>query len=272
MLTGAAPAKINLALLVGPLRADGKHEIVTVVDKLELSDTIAVTLAGALTVDGFEGDSLVRAAIAAVGARAGVEPAIAATIEKRLPVAAGLGGGSSDAATALRLANALLGSPLNGAQLHQLAAGLGADVPLFLRAGPVLCTGDGTTVTALRLPRDYHVVVWLPAGREKSSTASVYRRFDERRGEVGFDERRRALDEVLARVETATDLALLPPNDLAQAAESAELLALGAFRADVSGAGPALYGLFDDADAAARAAATLGSRGRAWSTAPAADG
>jgi 4-diphosphocytidyl-2-C-methyl-D-erythritol kinase len=272
MLTGTARAKINLALLVGPLRTDGKHEIATVVDKLDLADTIAVTRADTLTVHGFESDSLVRAAIAAVADRAGFEPGIAATIEKRLPVAAGLGGGSSDAATALRLANSLLGSPLTGAQLHKLAAALGADVPLFLRAGPVLCTGDGTTITPQRLPRDYHVVLWLPQGREKASTASVYRRFDERRGEIGFDERRRALDAVLANVRTAADLAELPPNDLAQAEESDDLLALGAFRADVSGAGPTLYGLFADADDAERAGAELGRRGRAWVTAPAADG
>ena len=272
MLTADACAKVNLALVVGPLRGDGKHEVVTVVDKLALADTISVTRADALDVDGFEGDSLVRAALAAVAARAGVEPGLAATIEKRLPVAAGLGGGSSNAATALRLANTLLDRPLTGAQLHKLAASLGADVPLFLRTGPVLCTGDGTTVVSLSLPRDYHVVLWLPTGREKQSTASVYRRFDQRRGEVGFEARRQALEAALEDVRDTADLASLPPNDLAQSDDAAVLLQLGAFRADVSGAGPALYGLFADADDAAQAASSLRDRGRVWLTAPAADG
>ena len=272
MLTAEACAKLNLALIVGPLRADGKHEVVTVVDKLTLADTISATRAETLSVDGFEGDTLVRAALAAVVARAGVAAGVAATVVKRLPVAAGLGGGSSDAAAALRLANALLDRPLNGAQLHKLAAALGADVPLFLRTGPVLCTGDGTTVTPFPLPRDYHVVLWLPAGQEKHSTASVYRRFDARRGEVGFEDRHRALRRALDEVRCAVDLATLPANDLAESDDTHTLLELGAFRADVSGAGPALYGLFADAEGAARAARELDGRGRVWVTAPAADG
>jgi 4-diphosphocytidyl-2-C-methyl-D-erythritol kinase len=272
VLTAAAPAKVNLALVVGPVRPDGKHEVVTVVDKLDVADTITVRAADAVGVDGFEGDTLVRAALAALAGAAGAEPGLAATIEKRLPVAAGLGGGSSNAATALRLGNELLGRPLRHGRLHELAASLGADVPLFLEAGPVLCTGDGTTVTAVRLPRDYHVVLWLPEGRVKGSTASVYRRFDARRGEVGFEARRAALEQALGRVQAAADLAHLPPNDLAEAPDTGPLLDLGAFRADLSGAGPVLYGLFLEPRTAVSAASELARRGRTWVTAPVTDG
>ena len=272
MLTASAPAKVNLALVVGPLRPNGKHEVATVVEKLALADTVTVDRADALRVVGFDDDTLVRAALGALAVRAGVEPEFAATIEKRVPVAAGLAGGSSDAAAALRLGNALLSQPLPDGDLHELAAGLGADVPLFLRRGAVLATADGTVLETLRLPCDYHVVVWLPHGQEKTSTASVYRSFDARHGAVGFDERREALLDALAEIGTAADLARLPPNDLARSPRARELIGLGAFRADVSGAGPALYGLFHDAGEASAAAQELGAEGRVWVTAPACDG
>ena len=85
-----APAKINLALVVGPLRDDGKHELVTVYQRVGMADRIDVTPAAELRVDGFPGDSLVSGALEALAARAGVEPRWHATIDKRLPVAAGL--------------------------------------------------------------------------------------------------------------------------------------------------------------------------------------
>ena len=268
MLTGSAPAKLNLALVVGALQPDGKHEVVTVVEQLELADTITVRRAARLRVDGFAEDTLVRRALSTLVARAGIQPALAATIDKSIPVAAGLGGGSSDAAAALRLGNELLPEPLHIGELHEIAAGLGADVPLFLRRGPALATGDGTKLDPLTLPHNYHVLVWLPEGETKESTASVYRKFDERHGEEGFEERRRGLLDALAAVATAADLAALPPNDLASSPHAETLRGLGAFRADVTGAGPALYGLFAHAAQAADAARLLGSRGRTWLTTP----
>ena len=110
---------------------------------------------------------------------------------------AGLGGGSSDAAAALRLANASLAEPLDASRLHELAAALGADVPLFLTSGPQLGEGDGTELTPLELPRDYAVLVLLPDGATKHSTKAVYDAFDDRNGEIGFAERR---DELIGRL------------------------------------------------------------------------
>lgn len=271
MLTLAAHAKVNLALVVGGLRDDGKHEVVTVVEKLCLADTVTVAHAAALAVAGFPADTIVRCALAALAERAGIEPHFAATIDKRIPVAAGLGGGSSDAAAALRLANRLLPRPLAQHDLEEVGAALGADVPLFLHDGAVLATGNGSTVEPLSLPRDYHVVLWLPAGAEKQSTAAVYGDFDRRDSAVGFPRRKAALVEALAAVTDPADLAGLPPNDLASSPRAAELLELGAFRADVTGAGPVLYGLFDDATVAAAAATALFARGWTCSTAPAGD-
>jgi 4-diphosphocytidyl-2-C-methyl-D-erythritol kinase len=264
-----APAKLNLALLVGPLRDDGKHEVATVVQRLDLCDRIALDLADELSVDGFRDDTLVRAALERLAAAAGVEPLWRARIEKRIPVAAGLGGGSSDAASALQLANGKLPEPLKPDALHALAADLGADVPFFLAPGPALATGSGDILERVELPQDYWVVLLLPTGAVKNSTADVYAAFDERGGAEGFDERRAELERGLGAVRRSRDLAALPPNDLASSPLAAELTERGAFRADVTGAGPVVYGLFMRRARAERAADDLGRLGRTWVTVPA---
>jgi 4-diphosphocytidyl-2-C-methyl-D-erythritol kinase len=191
------------------------------------------------------------------------------TIEKQIPVAAGLGGGSSDAATALRLANAQLAKPMEDDRLHQLAARLGADVPFFLADGPQLGFGDGTELDPLDLPQDFAVLIVVPQDVIKISTADVYAAFDGRRGADGFEDRAAALRSALAGIRHARDLARLPANDLASSPLSERLLELGAFRADVSGAGPAVYGLFQDRVKARAALQALGRAGRGWVGGPA---
>ena len=268
MIRAAAPAKINLALVVGPTRENGKHEVATILQRIDLGDRVAVEPSRELVVRGFDGDTIVCAALARLAAVAGVQPRWRATITKRVPVAAGLGGGSSDAATALRLANDTLDEPLTREALHALAAELGADVPFFLHDGPQLGRGDGSDLTALDLPQDFWIVLVLPHGSVKASTASVYSRFDARAGAAGWRERLAAFEAGLARVARPRDLAALPPNDLASSPLADELLALGAFRADVSGAGPAVYGLFHHRSAADAARRALAGRGRTWLTVP----
>jgi len=260
-----APAKLNLALVVGPKRPDGKHEVATVLQRITLADTLALEAAPELRVQGFPEDTLVRRALEGFADLAGVQPCWRATIEKRIPVASGLGGGSSDAAAALRLANESLEEPLGDHDLHTLAAELGSDVPFFLNAGPQLGEDDGTRLTPLDLPQDYWIVVLVPVGERKTSTAAVYEDFD-RRGEAdGFEERCAELHEGLVR----GDLAALPPNDLASSPLAGELVERGAFRADVTGAGPAVYGLFAEESDAVSAQASLASRGDVWIAAPA---
>ena len=261
----AAAAKINLALVVGPRRADGRHELVTVYQRVALCDRLAVERAPSVRVEGFDGDTLVRRALETVADGTGFR----ARIAKRIPVAAGLGGGSSDAATALRLANALRDEPLPDDRLHVTARELGADVPYFLVDGPQLGTGDGTELSPLDLPQDYWVVLVLPNGMAKSSTGDVFAAFDARGGERGYEQRRDALLAALDRVRRPRDLAVLPTNDLATSPLADELRALGAFRADVTGAGPAVYGLFLHAEHARAAQRRLGASGRTWLTAPA---
>jgi 4-diphosphocytidyl-2-C-methyl-D-erythritol kinase len=257
----AARAKINLALVVGPRRPDGKHEVATVLQHIELADELTLAVGRALEIQGFPEDTIVRDALLALAAEAGVEPNWNVSIEKEIPVAAGLGGGSSDAAAALRLANETLPQPLTDGRLHAVAAGIGADVPFFLTRGPQLGTGDGTRLEPLELPSEYSVVIVVPTGVEKPSTAAVYEAFQ---GAEDFEQRQAQLREALR----AGDLAALPPNDLASSPVSDELRELGALRADVTGAGPAVYGLFADPDRADAARLTLTSRGSSWMTAP----
>ena len=260
-----AHAKINLALVVGPTRPDGKHEVSTVLQRIELADRIELEPAEQLRVDGFDGDTLVRGALERLAGAAGVDPLWAVLIDKAIPVAAGLGGGSSDAAAALRLANETLDEPLSPGALHALAAELGADVPFFLHEGPQLGEGDGSDLTPLDLPRPYTVLLVIPESKTKQSTRAVYAAFDERRGAEGYEHRRAQLLTALS----AGDVASFPPNDLGSSPLANELRALGAFRADVSGAGPAVYGLFDDPSLAEAAAARAERHGRVWVGSPA---
>jgi 4-diphosphocytidyl-2-C-methyl-D-erythritol kinase len=264
-----AAAKINLALVVGPVRDDGKHEVLTVLQRIDLVDRIELDEAPKLRIEGFPRDTLVRSALEELARRAGVESRWRVRIEKAIPVAAGLGGGSSDAATALRLANESLEEPLAHETLLGIAAGIGADVPFFLVDGPQLGRGDGSELEALDLPQDFWVLVLLPKDAAKTSTREVYASFDGHHGPAGFAERRQLLLDRLGEVQRPRDLAALPPNDLASSPLADAVLEAGAFRADVSGAGPALYGLFHhrrDAEAARR---SLRRHGRMWLAAPA---
>ena len=269
MTVALAPAKLNLALVVGPLQENGKHELATVFQRIALADRIELEPAPALEIEGFAADTIVRSTLEALARRARVEPRWRVSIDKKVPIAAGLGGGSSDAASALRLANATLSSPLSPAQLIELACPLGADISFFLLEGPQFGAGDGSKLRSLALPQDYGVLLVLPVGVVKSSTGEVYRAFDEREGERGFAERRAALLAAIESPRRASDLALLPANDLAGSPLSARLLELGAVRADVSGAGPAVYALFEQREVAEQAAEAMATHGEVWLTEPA---
>jgi len=264
---GVAAAKINLALVVGRRRRDGKHELVTVYQRIALTDRIEVRESAQTEVTGFADDTLVRRALDAVTENG--DGRLAARIDKRIPVAAGLGGGSADAAAAMTLGNQMLRDPLPNERLEAIARELGSDVPFFLRDGPQLGAGDGTELRPLDLPQDYWVLIVVPHEDRKTSTRDVYVRFDARGGERGFAERTAALLAALERVRRPRDLTALPPNDLASSPLADELRALGAFRADVTGAGPAVYGLFLHRAAAVAAQRCLRGRGRTWLTAPA---
>lgn len=269
MRTLSAFAKINLGLVVGSRRPDGKHEVETVLQRVDLCDTVGLEPApgGGIVVEGFE-DAIVQRALNAFAEATGTAPDWRVRIDKRIPVAAGLGGGSSDAAAALLLVNELAPNSLPRDELRIIAAGIGADVPFFLEDCAMLATGDGSELEQLDLPLDYWVVLVLPTGARKESTAAVYERFDESNGAEFFEERRTALRSALERVEEAVGLAGLPRNDLDSSPLAGDLTRLGAFRADVTGAGPAVYALFAARRDAERAGRELQTDGSTWLVRP----
>jgi 4-diphosphocytidyl-2-C-methyl-D-erythritol kinase len=261
-----AYAKLNLVLHVGEPREDGLHPLCSLVASIELADEVTAepSESGHDSVDcrGVPGDNLAARALAEFRSRAGTEvlQPVALTIYKHIPVAAGLGGGSADAAAALRIANRLAGDPLEHQELMRLAAGLGSDVPALLDPRHAFVHGVGERVEALALPP---LAVVLIPDADGLSTAAVYAELDRLRG-WRSDLQPSSLRRLAGS--DPTELAAGLQNDLQPAALSLRpdlldrldaLDAAGALGSAVSGSGPTCFGLFEDRAAAEDAAARL---------------
>jgi 4-diphosphocytidyl-2-C-methyl-D-erythritol kinase len=258
-----APAKLNLCLYLGRAREDGLHELCSLFEPLALADLIEVSPAerDEVLCPGVEGENLAARALAGLRERGWEREPLRIEIEKRVPVAAGLGGGSGDAAAVLRLAAGEV------ADLPQLAAELGADVPSQLRPAPALVRGAGERIELLPEPAD-HAAVLLPGGGGLS-TAAVFAEADRLglgRGEEELEELAVRLREVAGAGASPLDYPDLLVNDLEPAAlslrpdvgEALEALrAAGAPKTILSGSGPTAVGLFGDLAAAKAAADSL---------------
>jgi len=256
----AAPAKINLALLVGPQRPDGFHEICSVILPVTLSDLVAVERApgDGLTVQCpiCPGENNLAGRIVRELERRLERPfEVRVTIHKRVPHGAGLGGGSSDAAATLVAVERLFALNLSDHLRYEVAAAIGSDVPFFLWLGPQLVMGRGQVLKDMALPEPLHIVLALPD--LALSTAEVYRwrDADEQPTLSDFVRRAERLQQSLSVAVLPRDLTRLVENDLeasvvARHPEVAELkrsmFAAGAFGAAMSGSGAAVFGLFDD--------------------------
>ena len=283
-LTVRAHAKVNLDLRVLETRRDGFHDLRTVFQSLELHDTITVTARrGPFALRCRQPDvprddtNLAwRAARALWGTlgRDGELRDVSVTIVKQIPVCAGLGGGSTDAAATLR-ALARLWHASARPRLHELgelAASLGADVPFFLWGGTALGLGRGDVIYPLVDLPQYWVVLVLPQAGVK--TAEAYAWYDEDREGSGMRRRRQASPVVwpVQVADMVNDLEgpvvrRIPEIGAAQSA----LLAAGAVGSAVSGSGSAVFGLFlrrPDAQAARRALARSGWRAILTRTSP----
>jgi 4-diphosphocytidyl-2-C-methyl-D-erythritol kinase len=260
-----APAKINLGLFVGPVRAsDGRHELASVMQSISLADELTLEAAPVGSRDdevfcpgvpGGAEENLAAKALRAFRASTGWRaPALRLSIVKRIPVAAGLGGGSADAAAALRLARHASG--LGDEQLlHTLAAQLGADVPAQISPGRWLATGAGERLQELPPSRSRFGVLVL-ALDDALSTAAVYAEADRLAPARTHRELKERAAELRAALENGASLPAaseLLHNDLQRAAVSlcpqiADSLAqardAGAELALVSGSGPTVIGLF----------------------------
>ncbi|HEX8856691.1 MAG TPA: hypothetical protein VF752_13925 [Thermoleophilaceae bacterium] len=261
-----APAKVNLLLHVGPPREAGLHELCSLFASIDLADELGFEAAPALAADevvcpGVDGRNLIAVALAEFRERVdSALPPLRVVVEKRIPVAAGLAGGSADAAAALRAANAIAGEPATTDELRALAARLGSDVPSQVEPRHALVMGAGEQVEPLELPGLALVLVPYADGL---SAAEVYAEAD-RLGST-----RERLDPEGARA-----LARLPAQELAARLESDlepavlslrpgvrdnldALLEAGARAALVSGSGPTAFGVFPNDEEARRAAGLI---------------
>jgi len=260
-VTVRVPAKVNLQLAVGPVRADGYHDLVTVFHAISLFDEVTVSPAArdSLTVTGegagqvpADGSNLAARAARAVaevtGPASRAAPGLAIRIRKRIPVAAGLAGGSADAAAALVACNELWRSGLGQPELAELAAGIGSDVAFALVGGTAVGMGRGERVTPALTSGSYRWVLAFAHGG--LSTAEVYAACDRIRAGQPGDAHRPALDTALMAALRSGDPAGLGPllaNDLQPAAISlrpelrrtlAAGVEFGALGALVCGSGP----------------------------------
>lgn len=248
-LAARAPGKVNRTLFVGRTREDGLHPLVSIVQPVSLADELTLEPArrDEVVCPGVEGPNLVEAAITAFRQATGWNgPPVRITIVKRVPVAAGMGGGSGDAAAALRLLAAHAGRPLPA----QVAMGLGADVPSQLQPRRCLMWGAGEHVEPLPPgPPEAYVIVPSP---HALSTPAVFGELDR----LGLA--RETLPEPAEPLEEVNDLEA-PAISLLPAIEDAlgALRAAGARTAMVSGSGPTTYGVFGDLAAARAAAAQI---------------
>ena len=254
-----APAKVNLSLLVGPVREDGRHELVSLMQSVELCDSLELMDGerDEVVCPGVEGPNLAAAALAAFREATGwAGPPQRIEIAKRIPVAAGMAGGSADAAATLRLL-ARRAALEDGELLLRLAARLGSDVPSQLLPGRCVVRGGGELVERLGDADPFGILV-VPS-HAALSTAAVYREAD-----------RLGLPRSAEELGTLDPLALVGVNDLEQAAISLEpsieqalgrVRDAGAHAAMVCGSGPTVIGLFSDHAEAGRAANRLASAG-----------
>jgi 4-diphosphocytidyl-2-C-methyl-D-erythritol kinase len=258
-----APAKLNLGLYLGRARPDGLHELCSLFEPLALADLLRITEAerDEVVCPGVEGENLAARSLAALREGGWDAPPLRIEIEKRTPVAAGLGGGSADAAAILRLAGGKV------ADLPAIAAELGADVPSQLRPALALVRGAGERVEPLPAPTE-HAALLLPSGGGLS-TKEVFDEADR----LGLGRDPAELEEIAPRLRAAAGAGASPlayvdllVNDLEPAAVGLRpdigdaldaLRSTGAPAVFLSGSGPTAVALFPSIAEAERAATTL---------------
>ncbi|HEX6713094.1 MAG TPA: 4-(cytidine 5'-diphospho)-2-C-methyl-D-erythritol kinase [Thermoleophilaceae bacterium] len=262
MIRERAPAKVNLVLRIGPTAPNGLHELCSLFASLDLADEVELEPAAADSVecDGVEGPNIATAAVERLRQYAPSLPPLRVKITKRIPVAAGLAGGSADAAAVIRAANSFHEVPFDDDHLREIAAPIGSDVPSQIVPAHSIVTGTGERIERVELPRMAVVLVPSDTG---IATADVYRKADELdlpRASLDASDLRslagRPVDVIAQRLENDLQpaaLALRP--DLSETIDALRLV--GPLGVQVSGSGPTVFGLFADEDAASAAAAQI---------------
>lgn len=269
-----AYAKINLSLDVVGRLSDGYHELVSVMQTVSLCDTLrfekkcgnGMSFSANCDLPANENNLIFRAA-QAYFARAGTRFGLHCELDKRIPMKAGLGGGSADAAATLRALNALDGNRFDTDTLCEIGATVGADVPFCVVGGTRLCRGIGEKMK--EIPNALHPFVVVVMGEEGISTPAAFAAIDEKCGDFKgapevAEEKHKAIIDCLKNGKTDTVMGViynlfeevtLPIRPRVAQIKRA-LLDGGAFAAQMSGSGPSVFGLFES-EADARAVAQL---------------
>ena len=277
-VTAQIPGKINLGLWVGAKESSGYHPLLTAFQAVDLWDSVIARPSDemSLTVEGSvdcllvpdDERNLAWQAVRLLSAHCGIEEAVALRITKNIPVAGGMAGGSADAAAALLAVNALWECGLQDSELHELAAGLGSDVPFSLHGQGAIGRNRGEVLTAVEIGKPLHFVLCPSEGA--LSTAAVYAEYDRLQPAATVPTE---LDSQFLTAWQKGDAKALAPlihNDLQQAAFSlmpelkelaAQIEQAGALRAAVSGSGPTMWGLASSAEHALEIAEALRHRG-----------
>lgn len=266
-----APAKINLTLEVGEKRADGYHELRSVMTSAALCDTLTVEKADTVTLScdradlPVDGHNLAVKAAQAFFAATGIKGGCRILLQKRIPSEAGLGGGSSDAAAVLRALRKLYAPDMPAEELEAIGAQVGSDVPYCVRGGTVLCRGRGERLTTLpAMPKCWYVIV-KPA--EAFATGKMYGEIDAKNPVrlQTTDAMMAALAEgslssVAAQIGNTFEQVI--PADSDVLAIRRQLLDHGALNAMMSGSGSAVFGIFEAFPAAQAACNALENENR----------
>jgi 4-diphosphocytidyl-2-C-methyl-D-erythritol kinase len=265
-LVARAPGKVNLCLFLGPVRSDGRHELVTLYESVSVADSVTVEVSEGgrdeVVCPGVSGVNLVARALARLREHGWDAPPLRVLVCKRIPVAGGMAGGSADAAAVLRMAPLL--APVGAGVVQEVAASLGSDVPSQLVPGVAIGTGAGEVIER-RAALSAHAFVVVPQAFELS-TAAVYRQAD-RVGVFRDGGQLATLRDALRGAGNALPRGLLV-NDLMPAAMSLApavgdaldaVRGAGATDALLSGSGPTVFGVYWGAEAEARAAAAAGA-------------
>ncbi len=271
-ITELAYAKLNISLDVLSKLPDGYHEMCMVMQSVSLCDTLRVSLrtdgAVRITTDLCylpcdERNIAARAArsfFSATGISAGCD----IDIKKKIPVCAGMGGGSSDGAAVLRALNTLTGGTLNQAALEGIGSSLGSDIPFCVAGGTVLAEGKGERLTGLQRLPDCHIVICKP--RFSVSTPELFSKIDSRAIKYRPDTagilrclQSNDLSGICQRMYNVfEDVLPSKPNDISLIKRA--LLDCGALGAVMTGTGSAVFGIFPDEDSAACARCLLSGK------------
>lgn len=267
MARALCPAKVNLYLRVVSRRPDGYHELVTVMQPLSLADELTVRLEGEgirLECDAPDlpggPENLVWRAARQFQEETGWTQGVRLALRKRIPRAAGLGGGSSDAASTLLALSELAGRPLNQARLHHLAGLLGADVPFFLTREPAVGRGIGTQLSPLPLLPYWYLLVnpGVPL-----STRWVYENLD--LGSLPGPPARETWEPERPETWVRNDLGTVAFRRFPELRTLLDAMKkAGAWTQGISGSGPTLFGLFHTQEAAYLAGLKLRQTFRGW--------